>query len=109
MLICSRYFLFHAALATLIPIWAGHDPQEVDTRMADIHTARKLFQQVLAGNPLAAQCADILNRLQPGNTLERPLNLEDIPTSWMGGISDFPTDPEVFFTSFGWDNNSTEF
>jgi len=109
MLINFRYFLFHAALATLIPVLAGSDPQEIDARMADIHTARNLFQQILVGNPLAAQCADIIDRLHPSNTLERPLNLEDIPTAWMGGISDFPMDPEAFFTSFGWEDASTDF
>ena len=93
----------------MIPILAGHDSQEIDTRKTDIRTARDLFLQVLAGNPLAAQCADILDRLQPNGTLDTLVNLDDIPTAWMGGIGDFPADADTFFEPFGWEKINTEF
>lgn len=109
MLIYSRYFLFHAALATLIPLLAGNDSQDIDIRKNDIRIARELFLHVLAGNPLAAQCADIIDRLQPSGSLDTLANLDDIPTDWMGGMSQFPEDPNAFFTNFGWEDVSTEF
>ncbi|KAK9413418.1 putative C6 transcription factor [Seiridium unicorne] len=63
----SVFFIFHASLVMVLAILAdnGSSPQLLSWQ-ADIETVRQVFRHLLADNPLAARCADILDRiLQP--------------------------------------------
>lgn len=73
---------------------------------ADIETARHVFRNVYANNPLAHRCSEILELILPDN-LPAPIaqdweTIQDVNLSSFMDFSAWPNDAGDFFTLFGW-------
>ncbi|KAK4234591.1 regulatory protein GAL4 [Achaetomium macrosporum] len=61
----SMFFLFHAALVITLAILGDCESDEFPKWQTDIGITQSIFGGVLAGNPLAKRCADILDSILP--------------------------------------------
>ncbi|KAL2017231.1 hypothetical protein VTK56DRAFT_2390 [Thermocarpiscus australiensis] len=105
----SMFFLFHAALVIALAILGDCDSAELPKWRTDIDMTQSIFRGVLAGNPLAARCADIFDRILP-------LGHAGIPGephlgNQFHGMCDtpvWPSDITNMFGSFGWADSGQE-
>ncbi|KAH6971503.1 lactose regulatory protein LAC9 [Ilyonectria sp. MPI-CAGE-AT-0026] len=66
----SVFFLFHASLVISLAILGDSESQTLPEWQSDLDTARDVFRNVYANNPLAQRCADILDLIVPGSIVE---------------------------------------
>ncbi|KAK8093349.1 GAL4-transcription factor [Apiospora hydei] len=61
----SVYFIFHASLVIALAILGDKESPELPKWQSDIDLVRDVLRRLLADNPLANRCADILDHLLP--------------------------------------------
>ncbi|KAK8085939.1 hypothetical protein PG994_000913 [Apiospora phragmitis] len=59
------YFIFHASLVIALAILGDKESPELPKWQSDIDLVRDVLRRLLADNPLANRCADILDHLLP--------------------------------------------
>ncbi|EXJ61553.1 hypothetical protein A1O7_01981 [Cladophialophora yegresii CBS 114405] len=105
----STYFLFHAALVTMIPVLGNIKSASLEMWRADIDIARNILRNILAKNPSAIQCAEILDRLDQRNNLGELSTNPEVPAPWTTGLFAWPTESDEVFDSFCWDQIGQDF
>lgn len=61
----DSYFIFHASLVIALAILGDKESPELPKWQSDIDLVRDVLRRLLADNPLANRCADILDHLLP--------------------------------------------
>ncbi|POR37840.1 Regulatory protein GAL4 [Tolypocladium paradoxum] len=96
-------FLFHAALLSALAILGDPESPELAAWQADVEMASYTFRNLLAENPLASRCADILSHVLPpqhGNASDLVSSVDFYGDEF--DISSWPMDPADAFSSLGW-------
>ncbi|KAH7121758.1 lactose regulatory protein LAC9 [Dactylonectria estremocensis] len=102
----SVFFLFHASLVISLAILGDAESPKRTEWQNDLDVARDVFRNVYANNPLAQRCADILDLLVPGPTVETNdwENIQLDPS--LMELSMWDTGSGDFFSFFGWQDPS---